>query len=326
MCGGRVLFHHLLERAALGGELFFVGVGHVRGDVGAVGVARVGGVVPHALGHWRPLVGEGAALAAQMLGAFLFLQVSAVRAGANGHVREHPAEQRSLLDHPVDELLAAYAFGVCAGHARGNAERQVVGAQQLHGGGYLVVRALAAPRVRCLTRAFGADGRHEVADAQQVLAEVLVDERGVRETQKRAIGVRLAQADKVVLAHERLAAGVDVDVEAQRHALVDDVVDFLVVEVELVAVLGGPAAGAMQVARVGGVKQDGPGNVALVLVAYFSSGILGLFSQWVVLDSELPLEYLSKLATATVGGGVSALVKAAGDLRIDELSTAPVGV
>lgn len=68
--------------AALGGELLFVGVGHVRGDVGAVGVARVGGVVPHALGHRRPLVGEGAALAAQMLGAFLFLRVSAVRAGA----------------------------------------------------------------------------------------------------------------------------------------------------------------------------------------------------------------------------------------------------
>lgn len=80
--GGRVLFRHLLERAALGGELFFVGVGHVRGDVGAVGPARVGGIVPHALGHWRPLVGEGAALAAQMLGALLFLQVSAVRAGA----------------------------------------------------------------------------------------------------------------------------------------------------------------------------------------------------------------------------------------------------
>ena len=81
-CGGRVLLRHLLERAALGGELLFVGVGHVRGDVGAVGAVRVGGVVPHALGHRRPLVGEGAALAAQMLGALLFLQVSAVRAGA----------------------------------------------------------------------------------------------------------------------------------------------------------------------------------------------------------------------------------------------------
>lgn len=81
-CDGRVLFRHLLERVVLGGELFFVGVGHVRGDVGAVGVARVGGVVSHALGHRRPLVGEGAALAAQMLGALLFLQVSAVRAGA----------------------------------------------------------------------------------------------------------------------------------------------------------------------------------------------------------------------------------------------------
>lgn len=58
-----------------------------------------------------------------------------------------------------------------------------------------------------------------------------------------------------------------------------------------------------------------------VFVAYFSSGILGLYSQWVRLDSELPLEYLSKLAMATVGGGVSALMKAADDLHIGELPT-----
>lgn len=62
-----------------------------------------------------------------------------------------------------------------------------------------------------------------------------------------------------------------------------------------------------------------------VFVAYFSSGILGLFSQWVALDSELPLEYLSKLATATVGGGVNALVKAAAELHVDELPAAPAG-
>ena len=62
-----------------------------------------------------------------------------------------------------------------------------------------------------------------------------------------------------------------------------------------------------------------------VFVAYFSLGILGLFSQWVALDSELPLEYLSKLATATVGGGVNALVKAAAELHVDELPAAPAG-
>ena len=62
-----------------------------------------------------------------------------------------------------------------------------------------------------------------------------------------------------------------------------------------------------------------------VFVAYFSSGILGLFSQWVALDSELPLEYLSKLATATVGGGVNALVKAAAELHVDELPAALAG-
>ena len=63
-----------------------------------------------------------------------------------------------------------------------------------------------------------------------------------------------------------------------------------------------------------------------VFVAYFSSGILGLFSPWVALDSELPLEYLSKLATATVGGGVNALVKAAAELHVDELPVALAGV
>lgn len=62
-----------------------------------------------------------------------------------------------------------------------------------------------------------------------------------------------------------------------------------------------------------------------VFVAYFSSGILGLFSQWVALESELPLEYLSKLATAMVGGGVNALVKAAAELHVDELPAALAG-
>lgn len=56
-----------------------------------------------------------------------------------------------------------------------------------------------------------------------------------------------------------------------------------------------------------------------VFVAYFSSGILGLYSQWVELDSELPLECLSELAMSCVVGGVSSLVKAADDMGVGRL-------
>ena len=80
--------------------------------------------------------------------------------------------------------------------------------------------------------------------------------------------MRFAQVDEVVLADERLAAGVDVDVGSQLDALVDDGVDFLVGEVLLVAVFRRPASGAAQVAGARRVEQDGPGDVAVVLVAH----------------------------------------------------------
>lgn len=54
-----------------------------------------------------------------------------------------------------------------------------------------------------------------------------------------------------------------------------------------------------------------------LFVAYFSSGLLNLFKQWMELESELPLEQLSELAMATVAGGVSSLIKAADEMQIN---------
>ena len=71
-----------------------------------------------------------------------------------------------------------------------------------------------------------------------------------------------------MLADERLAAGVDVDVGSQLDALVDDGVDFLVGEVLLVTVFCRPASGAAQVAGARRIEQDGPGDVAVVLIAH----------------------------------------------------------
>ena len=140
-------------------------------------------------------------------------------------------------------------------------------AEQVHGALDLGVGTLAAAGVGGVLVALGRDSGDEVAHADHVLAERLVDERGVGEAQEDAVRVHLADLDEVVLAHERLAARVDVDVAAELRALVDDGVDVLQREVQGMAVFCRPATGAVQVAGARGVKEDRPGNVAAVLLA-----------------------------------------------------------
>ena len=55
--------------------------------------------------------------------------------------------------------------------------------------------------------------------------------------------------------------------DAEFFALADDRIDILEAQIELVAVIGSPASGAVQIAGAGGVEQDGPGNVAAVFAA-----------------------------------------------------------
>ena len=74
----------------------------------------------------------------------------------------------------------------------------------------MLIRAAAAAAIGGFFKAFDADGRDEVTDAQHFVCEVFVDERGVREREKLAIAVLFAQGNEVLFAHERLAAGVDV--------------------------------------------------------------------------------------------------------------------
>ena len=82
-----------------------------------------------------------------------------------------------------------------------------------------------------------------------------------------------AQPDQVGLADQRLAARQHIEVDAQLLALGDDLIHICKAEVVLVAVLPGPAAHAVHVAGRGGVKQDQPGDVALVLDAVLPDGL-----------------------------------------------------
>ena len=132
---------------------------------------------------------------------------------------------------------------------------------------HLGIDPFTATAVGGLLEAFGAKGGHEVLHADHLPAEPLIDERAVGEGQEDAIGVHLAELDKVALTHQGLASGVDVNVRAKLLALADDGIDFLQAQIQLVAVLAGPATRAMQVAGAGGIEQDGPWDVALVLIA-----------------------------------------------------------
>ena len=83
----------------------------------------------------------------------------------------------------------------------------------------LLIDAVAPAAVGGLLKALDADGGHKVLHPQHLIGKGLVDQGAVGEGQEHAVVVLLAQLDEVVLAHQRLAAGVDVDVDAQFLAL-----------------------------------------------------------------------------------------------------------
>ena len=188
------------------------------------------------------------------------------RAAADGHVGEEPAELGAHLHHPVEVLLAADHLVILRGVAAGNAEGQLLSVQQLHGGLHAGEGTLAAAEVGARLKALNGDGGDEVAYAQHLVGKGLVDERAVGEGEEHTVVVALAERDDVLFAHQRLAAGVDEHADAELLGLHDDGIQRVKVHVELVAVLGCPAAGAMEVAGAGGVHQDGPGHVAVVLL------------------------------------------------------------
>ena len=186
---------------------------------------------------------------------------------ANRHKVEVPAEECSLADHPVHVLLGSNRIGIGTGPTGGDTKRQVALAQEFHGVLDLCVGTFAAAGVGCVLIALGADGGDKITYANHIVAEGLVDQRGVGKAEKHAVLMFFANSDQVVLADERLAAGIDVDMRTELFALRNDRVDVFEREILLVAVLSGPAARAMQVAGARGIEQDGPRNVALVLFA-----------------------------------------------------------
>ena len=122
----------------------------------------------------------------------------------------------------------------------------------------------AAAAVVGVLKALDADRDDEVAHALELVAERLVDERAVGEGVEGDVAVLFAQTENVRLAHERLAAGEETGVGAERCALGQHAVHLLEGQVLLVAVLRRPAARAAHIAGARRVHEDDPRDVAVV--------------------------------------------------------------
>ena len=76
--------------------------------------------------------------------------------------------------------------------------------------------------IRDSLKALQADGQGQVAYPLHFLTEILVYQCAVGKCMEIAVVVFLAQTDDVCFAHQRLAAGIHVEVNAQLLALGDD--------------------------------------------------------------------------------------------------------
>ena len=166
----------------------------------------------------------------------------------DGHIGEKPAEFRAPVDHGVDVFLAADELRILARITAGDAEQELVFAQQLHGALGRREGSLAATEVRVLLEALDADRGDEVFNAGDFFAEILIDQRSIGKAGEECFGMALTEGDDVLLADQGLAARVEKNISAKRLGLLNDVIQFLQREIEGVTILRRPAAGAFQVA------------------------------------------------------------------------------
>ena len=188
------------------------------------------------------------------------------RAHADGHIVEVPREVAALGDEQIKELVARDDPVVLTRVADGHAERNAVFVHEVHRGERLFKMSRAAAAVVGVLKALDADRDDEVAHALELVAERLVDERAVGESVEGDVAVLFAQAEDVRLAHERLAAGEETGVGAERCALGQHAVHLLEGQVLLVAVLRRPAARAAHIAGARRVHEDDPRDIAVILL------------------------------------------------------------
>ena len=129
-----------------------------------------------------------------------------------------------------------------------------------------VAPAVAAAVIGGIADALDGDEEGHVADFLDAVTESLVDQRTVGKAQECAVRVLSANTHQILAAHGRLTAGVQIHICTQLLALSDNTGQVVVRQRAGMAVLGSPAAGALQIAGSGGIHQDRPRHIAAVLL------------------------------------------------------------
>ena len=152
-------------------------------------------------------------------------------------------------------------LGVVAVIAGGIAEQQPVIPEDIHGPHDSLVGTLAATHIRFGFKAFHADGQGQVAYALHLGGVGLVHQGGVGKGHEGAVAVFFGQANQAIAAHQGLSAGIDVHVDAEGFALLDDPIQERVVHLPGGVVLCRPAPDAVQIAGRRRIHQDRPRNL-----------------------------------------------------------------
>ncbi len=164
------------------------------------------------------------------------------RIHAYRHISKVPCELRSLVNQEIRKFLTADYFGVGSCIAKGGAKRQLFASEKVHGLNHLLIGSLPASGIRCFLKSLNADGRHKIFDAQHLVGKVLIYQGTVGKRKEFTITVFLTKTDNILFPHQRLPAGIDIEINAKLFPLLNDAVQGIIVHGKLVAILCCPTA------------------------------------------------------------------------------------
>ena len=78
-----------------------------------------------------------------------------------------------------------------------------------------------------------------------------------------------AQPNQIILSRQRLTAGIDIHIDTQFLALLNNAVNLIKGKIQLIAILGSPTSGAVQIAGRCRVQKNRPGNITVILCSVF---------------------------------------------------------
>ena len=191
---------------------------------------------------------------------------------AHRHVGEQPHELRAEIDQTVIVGFTADHIHIFAGIAAACAKEQLPLPQNIHRTDNLLIGSFSAPVIRSIFEAFNRDCGYEILYSKHFVRESFIDQRSISKGQEGRFRVTFAQGDDILLPHQWFTAGINEEVATELLSLSNHTVQLFQCQIQFIAILRCPAAGAVQIAAGCGVHQDGPGNVTVIFGAVGKAG------------------------------------------------------